>query len=257
MQRTPNCLAKLDRMTKTLHHEEADRVPIAGFFWGSFLERWRSEKGPAGRHGHLQVLRPGLDRHGPEHGPAHQAVRGAEGGRRGRGRPHRLRGDHPQEVRRPHARMARLRHRHDRKGRGLRVRGPLGRPPLLQRGDNQIAAVGDGFARNSPAWIETIKDLHPNFPVYGSVCEANEYMQRIIGPESLFMWVGLYPEQMGHFIERANAFALEILKAQIKAADGLLDGIVIWGDIVYKKDLFFSPKFWRKWYKPRVQDAGR
>ena len=50
-------------------------------------------------------------------------------------------------------------------------------------------------------------------------------MQRIVGPESLFTWVGLYPEQMGHFIERANAFALEILKAQIKAAGGLLDGI--------------------------------
>ena len=95
--------------------------------------------------------------------------------------------------------------------------------------------MGDGFARNSPAWIETIKSLHPDFPVYGSVCEANEYMQRIIGPESLFMWLGLYPEQIGHFIERANAFALEILKAQIKAADGLLDGIVIWGDIAYKK----------------------
>ena len=41
-------------------------------------------------------------------------------------------------------------------------------------GDNQIAGVGDGFARNSPAWIETVKSLHPDFPVYGSVCEANE-----------------------------------------------------------------------------------
>ena len=58
---------------------------------------------------------------------------------------------------------------------------------------------------------------------------------------------------MGRFIERANAFALEILRAQIKAADGLLDGIVIWGDIAYKKDLFFSPKYWRKWYKPGLK----
>ena len=60
------------------------------------------------------------------------------------------------------------------------------------------------------------------------------------------MWIGLYPEQMGRFIERANDFALEIPKAQIKAADGLLDGMVIWGDVAYKKDLFFSPKYWRK-----------
>jgi len=28
------------------------------------------------------------------------------------------------------------------------------------------------------------------------------------------------------------------------------DGMVIWGDIAYKKDLFFSPAYWRKWYKP-------
>jgi len=76
-------------------------------------------------------------------------------------------------------------------------------------GDNQIAGVGDGFARNSPAWVETIQSLHPNFPVYGSVCEANEYMQacRAGEPDA----VGL-PEQMGRFIERTNAFALQILR---------------------------------------------
>ena len=45
MERTPNCLAKLDRMNKTLRHIEADRVPISDFFWGAFLERWREELG--------------------------------------------------------------------------------------------------------------------------------------------------------------------------------------------------------------------
>ena len=49
MERTANGLAKLDRMNKTLCHEEADRVPISDFFWGSFLERWRKDLGlPAG-----------------------------------------------------------------------------------------------------------------------------------------------------------------------------------------------------------------
>ena len=51
-------------------------------------------------------------------------------------------------------------------------------------GDNQIAGVGDGFARNSPAWIETVKSLHPDFPVYGSVCEAQRVLWRIIGPRT-------------------------------------------------------------------------
>ena len=39
-------------------------------------------------------------------------------------------------------------------------------------------------------------------------------------------------------------------KAQIKAAAGLLDGMVIWGDVAYRKTLFFSPDYWRKYFKP-------
>jgi len=45
MQRSTNCLAKLERMKKTLRHQEPDRVPISDFFWGSFLARWREELG--------------------------------------------------------------------------------------------------------------------------------------------------------------------------------------------------------------------
>ena len=43
MERSANCLRKLERMNKTLRHEEADRVPVSDFFWGSFLERWRRD----------------------------------------------------------------------------------------------------------------------------------------------------------------------------------------------------------------------
>ncbi|HRW48062.1 MAG TPA: hypothetical protein P5333_11125, partial [Caldilinea sp.] len=45
MQRTENCLKKLERMNKALRHEEPDRIPVSDFFWGSFLDRWRKEKG--------------------------------------------------------------------------------------------------------------------------------------------------------------------------------------------------------------------
>ena len=45
MERTANCLTKLDRMNKALRHEEPDRVPISDFFWGSFLARWRQDLG--------------------------------------------------------------------------------------------------------------------------------------------------------------------------------------------------------------------
>ncbi|MCK5153180.1 MAG: hypothetical protein KAQ93_02385, partial [Spirochaetales bacterium] len=43
LKRTPNCLKKLDRMNKTLHHKEADRIPVGDYFWGQFLDRWKKE----------------------------------------------------------------------------------------------------------------------------------------------------------------------------------------------------------------------
>jgi uroporphyrinogen-III decarboxylase len=76
---------------------------------------------------------------------------------------------------------------------------------------------------------------------------------RIIGSENTLLWMGLYPDHIARFVERINAFALEIVKAQIKAADGMLDGMVIWGDVAYKSGMLFSPAFWRKHFKPGVK----
>ena len=45
--RTAGCLQKLQRMNRTLRHQEPDRVPVSDFFWGSFLTRWREELGLA------------------------------------------------------------------------------------------------------------------------------------------------------------------------------------------------------------------
>jgi hypothetical protein len=240
-------------MNKTLRHEEADRVPISDMFWGSFLERWRKELGlPADtdiyKYYDLDwiVTVPNMDPH----------VKPFEV----------LREDEEAVVVRTGFEAVIRKKFADpmpewlsfdtdtiEKTAAFEFEDPWDERRYFQAGDNQIAGVGDGFVRNTPAWVETVKTLHRDFPVYGSVCEANEYMQRIVGPENLLLWVGLHPEEIGRFIERANAFALEILKAQIEAADGLLDGIVIWGDVAYKKDLFFSPRFWRKWYKPGLQ----
>ena len=54
---------------------------------------------------------------------------------------------------------------------------------FFARGDNQIAGVGDGFQRDTPPWIETVRSLRPDFPVYGSMIEASECLTRLIGPE--------------------------------------------------------------------------
>jgi uroporphyrinogen-III decarboxylase len=42
------------------------------------------------------------------------------------------------------------------------------------------------------------------------------------------------------------------LQAQIAAGEGLLDGMVIWGDVAYKHSLLFSPHYWRRYFKPTV-----
>jgi uroporphyrinogen decarboxylase len=253
MERSANCRLKLDRMNKTLRHQEADRVPISDFFWGSFLERWRKELGLAAdtdinRYYDLDwiVTMPNMDPHVKSFETLKETAEDVV-----------VRTGFEAIIRKKFADPMPQWLGFDtdtiEKTEAFEFQDPWDERRYFSAGDNQIAGVGDGFARNSPAWVETVKSLHSDFPVYGSVCEANENMQRIIGPENLMLWVGLYPEQLGRFIERANAFALEILKAQIKAADGLLDGIVIWGDIAYKKDLFFSPKYWRKWYKPGLK----
>jgi len=123
----------------------------------------------------------------------------------------------------------------------------------FKSGDNQVAGVGDGFIRNLPPWTETVKSLHHDFPVYGSVCEGHETLWRIIGLKNVLLWIGLYPDELGKFIQRIIEFSVAITEAQIETADGMLDGMVIWGDVAYTRDMLFSPEYWRKHFKPGVR----
>ncbi|HEU19431.1 MAG TPA: hypothetical protein ENO00_08675, partial [Deltaproteobacteria bacterium] len=136
---------------------------------------------------------------------------------------------------------------------GLVFDDPYDKRRYNEAGDNQIAGVGDGFERNSPAWTETVKSLWPDFPVFGSIIECNECLTRLIGPENNMLWIGMHPERMGRVINRIGQFYLDCAKAQIDAAEELLDGFVIWGDVAYRKNLFFSPDYWRQYFKPWVK----
>ena len=83
--------------------------------------------------------------------------------------------------------------------------------------------------------------------------ECSECLTRLVGQENSLFWMGMYPEQMGNAINRIGQFYYDCLKAQIKAASGLLDGMVIWGDVAYQKTLFFDPEYWRAYFKPWVK----
>jgi uroporphyrinogen decarboxylase len=52
---------------------------------------------------------------------------------------------------------------------------------------------------------------------------------------------------------RADKKRERVLKAQVKAADGVLSGLYIWGDVAYTKGMLFSPKTWEKLYYPYVK----
>jgi len=136
---------------------------------------------------------------------------------------------------------------------GFQFDDPWDERRYFNAGDDQINGVGDGFVRNLPAFVDRVREAWPGFPAFGGVCEGHEMLWRIIGSEHTLLWMGLYPDKIGRFVERINAFSLEIVKAQIKAAGGMLDGMVIWGDVAYKNGMLFSPDFWRKHFKPGVK----
>jgi hypothetical protein len=130
---------------------------------------------------------------------------------------------------------------------------PDDRRRFFDAGDNQIAGVGDGFQRNVPAWIDGVKGSWPDFPVYGSMIEVSECLTRLVGQQNALLWMGLYPERMGRVINRIGKFYTACARAAMDAADGWLDGMVIWGDVAYKRGLFFSPDYWRAYFKPWVK----
>ena len=253
MERTANCLRKLERMNKTLRHQEADRVPVSDFFWGSFLDRWRQDLGlprdtDIYRYYDLDwvVTIPNMD---PRIAQFEVVAQDDEHVivRTGFGAVIRKKYDCPMPA------FLGFETDSIEKAVVFEFDDPRDERRFFHGGDNQIAGVGDGFRRDLPPWIETVRSLHSDFPVFGSVCEGQEMLWRIIGSENVMLWIGLYPDEIGRFVERINRFALDLAVAQIEAAGGMLDGMVIWGDVAYRKGLFFSPLYWRRYFKPGVR----
>ena len=244
---------KLERMNRALRHQEPDRVPVSDFFWGSFVDRWREELGlprDASPYDYYDLdwisTVPNMDPHiQPFEVLAEKEDRVT------------VRTGFEAVITKiladPMPRFEKFLTDTTEKMRGFVFDDPWDERRYFRGGDNQLGGVGDGFVRDLPPWIESVKSYHPDFAVYGSICEGHETLWRILGQENALLWSKLYERDLGEFIERINRFMLEIAKAQIKAADGLLDGMVIWGDVAYTRDLLFHPEFWRTHFKPGVK----
>jgi uroporphyrinogen decarboxylase len=251
-ERKPNTLVKLERLNKALRHEEPDRVPISDFFWGSFVRRWREELNlppDANPYYHYDldwiVTVPNMD----------PWIR-----------PFRTLQETEEEVVIQTGFGAVLHKHYDfpmpemrsweidtfEKLESCRFDSPTDPRRFYAAGDNQIAGVGDGFERNSPPWLQTVKSLRPDFPVYGSMIEVSECLTRLVGQVNSMLWMAEYPDRMAKVIYRIGSHYYECAKAEMEVGRGSLDGFVIWGDVAYKKGMFFSPSYWREHFKPWV-----
>ena len=254
LERTENCLKKLDRMNKTLRHEEADRIPVSDFFWGQFIDRWREELNipeDVSIYDYYDldwiVTVPNMDPHiknfefiknTPEEVIVHTGFENEVKKNMSITMPAFVKFDTDTVE----------------KMQAFEFEDPWDKRRYFSAGDNLIAGVGDGFSLNSPPWIETVKSLYNDFPVYGSICEGMEEGWRIIGSENMYLWMGLYPDELGKFLKRVGEFVIEMTKAQIEAADGLLAGMVVWGDVAYVNGMLISPDYWRQYFKPIVKE---
>ena len=254
-ERKNNTLKKLERLQKTINYEEADRVPISDFFWGGFIERWRKELGlpdDANPYYYYDLdwivtvcnMDPWIRSFETVEEADDQVIV-----KTGFGVYMKKKFEYP---------MPEMFKWEIDSIEAFEKAVPTFDAPddprrFFSAGDNQIAGVGDGFERNSPPWIETVKGLYPDFPVFGSVTECSEFLTRAVGQENAMLWMGLYPERMGACINKVGQFYLDMAKAQIDAGEGLIDGFMIWGDVAYGKGMFFSPDYWREYFKPWVK----
>jgi len=251
--REPGALRKLARMQQALQHQEPDRVPISDFFWGSFVARWQQELGlPPDVQPYAYydldwiVTTPNMD---PWVRPFETLTETQDEVVVKTGFGAVLR----KVFRFPMPEMVGWETDTIEKLEAAEFDDPRDDRRFREGGDNQIAGVGDGFARDSPPWVETVRGLRLDLPVYGSMIEVAECLTRLIGQENALLWIGLYPDRMARIISRIGAHYAACAQGAMEAAAGLLDGFVIWGDVAYARAMLFSPSYWREHFRPWVQ----
>ena len=243
---------KTERVIAALEHREADRVPIGEFFWTNFLRRVKAEMNVGEsfdpyRYWDLDliVINPNMDPHitGIEilkNTPAHKVVKTGFGATIER------RSDFPMPV------YQQFDTQTFEQMEAFVFDDPLDPRRYAFAIDDQINCVGDELNLDIPSFQDRVNVYAEDFCVFGSVCEPHEMIWRMIGSENTLVKIAEDPLRTARFIERLGDFLVGIVEGQVKAAEGKLKGIYIWGDIACVRGMMFSPTYWREVYKPQL-----
>jgi len=242
---------KTQRLRAALSHREGDRAPVGEFFWTGFLKRargkWGADFDPY-RHFDLDyvVVNPNMD---PRIQPFQVLKQEGEDIviKTGFGATIRRSRDFPM----PHFDEFSVKTPEQMADFGFD--DPSDPRRFFSGGDDQLNCVGDALARDIPSWESRMAPYQADFALFGGTCEPYEYLWRCIGSENALLWMASDPDLFEAFVQRVGQFLLEFTRAEIQAAQGRICGMYIWGDVAYRKAMFFSPAAWRRLFKPHVQ----
>jgi uroporphyrinogen decarboxylase len=251
--RSKNCLQKLERLNRAISRQGPDRIPVSDFFWQGFIDNWRKKKGlpedaDINRYYDFDyiVTMPNCDPHIRKF----EILKDTEEEtvvRTGFDAVIRRVKDHQMPV------WDYFETNTIEKLGSFQFDDPWDTRRFFKGGNGQIAGIEEEFNLDIPSWIEVVDSYWEEFPLYGSLCEGYETLWRIIGSENALLWLAMYPEEIGAIVEKINLFAVDFAEAQIQAAEGKLDGMVVWGDVAYNNGMLFSPDYWRSYFKPGVK----
>ena len=246
-----NAEKKIRRLRAVLAHKEADRVPVGDFFWTGFSlkcqEKWGKDF-DIYRHFDLDyiTITPNMD---PHIKPFEILMEKDEDiiVKTGFEATIKRSGTAPM----PHYETFSVKSPEEMAG--FEFDDPADKRRFYEGGDDQINCVGDCLTRNLPPWDKRVNMYLDDFAVFGSICEPYEYLWRIIGTENSLYWMMEEPDAFRMFVDRIGGFLLDFCRAQIKAGNGRLSGMYIWGDVAYRNGMLFNPDIWRKLFKPHVK----
>jgi uroporphyrinogen-III decarboxylase len=135
----------------------------------------------------------------------------------------------------------------------LRFDSPRDRRRYHEAIDDQINAVGDELNLGLPSFVDRVNAYADDFCVFGSVCEIQEQLWRIVGPENVYFKLAEDPRRLEWFVSRLGDFLVGIVEGQIEAAGDRLSGMYVWGDVACTNGMLLSPDLWRRLHKPQLK----